>query len=114
MGTHRSPLKGGITVGKLAGTVVAAGALLFGAPAAMAVADPLSDTVGNVNNIVRGLTENTNGIARGLTEGTNGIARGLTEGSNGIARGLTENTNLIVRGNVENANLMLRGFFFHP
>jgi hypothetical protein len=114
MSKHRAAFEGGITVGKLAGTVVAAGALLFTAPAAMALADPLSDTVNNVNNIVRGLTENTNKIARGLTENTNGIARGLTEGTNGIARGLTEDTNKIVRGNVENANLMLRGFFFHP
>jgi hypothetical protein len=114
MGKHRAPLQGGITVGKLAGTTVVAGALLFGAPAAMAVADPLSDVVNNVNNVARGLTEGTNNIARGLTEGTNGIARGNTEGSNGIARGLTEGTNIIVRSGVENANLMLRGLFFHP
>ena len=98
MSTHQTSSKGSFTVGKLAGTMVAAGALLFAAPAAVAFADPLGDTVNNVNNIVRGNVENLNKIVRGNVEGTNGIARGNTEGTNGIVRGNVGNTNLILRG----------------
>jgi hypothetical protein len=98
MGRHQASSKSSFTVGKLAGTVVAAGAVLFAAPAATAFADPLGDTVNNVNNIVRGNVENLNKIARGNTEGTNGIVRGNVEGTNGIVRGNVGNTNLILRG----------------
>jgi len=75
MSTHQTSSKGSFTVGKLAGTMVAAGALLFAAPAAVAFADPLGDTVNNVNNIVRGNVEGTNNIVRGNVFGGNGSSR---------------------------------------
>lgn len=121
MGKHLKSTRSGITLGKLAGTAVAAGALLFATPAAAAFADPLGDlgkaidgTVSGVNGVARGNTEGLNKILRGQTEGLNGVLRGNTEGSNGILRGNVEGLNGIVRGNIENANLMLRGFFFAP
>jgi len=98
MGKHQASSKSNFPVGKLAGTLVASGALLFAVPAATAFADPLGDTVNSVNNVVRGTVENTNKILRGNTEGTNLILRGNTEGTNQILRGNVENTNLILRG----------------
>jgi hypothetical protein len=98
MSAHQTSSKGSFTVGKLAGTMVAAGALLFAAPAAVAFADPLGDTVNNVNNIVRGNVEGTNNILRGNVFGGNGILQGNVFGGNNILQGNVNNTNLILRG----------------
>jgi hypothetical protein len=121
MGKHQASSKSSFTVGKLAGAMLAAGAVLFAAPAATAFADPLGDlgktlngTVDGANHVLRGDVEGFNGVLRGDTEGFNGVLRGDTEGFNGVLRGDTEGFNGVLRNNVENANRMLQGLFFHP
>jgi hypothetical protein len=98
MGKHRASSKRSFTVGKLAGTVGAAGALLFAAPAAKAFADPLGDTINHVNNIVQGNVFGGNDILRGNVFGGNDILRGNVFGGNNILQGNVNNTNLILRG----------------
>ena len=98
MAKHQASAKGSFTVGKLSVTVVAAGALLFAAPVAMAFADPLGDTVNSVNNIVQGNVQGGNGILRGNVFGGNGILQGNVAGGNQILLGNVNNTNLILRG----------------
>jgi hypothetical protein len=110
MGKHQASSKRSFTVGKLAGTFVAAGAVLFAAPAAMAFADPLGD----LGKALNGTAQGANGVLRGDVEGFNGVLRGDTEGFNGVLRSDTEGFNGALRSNVSNAALMLTGFFFHP
>jgi hypothetical protein len=105
MDKHQASSKGSFTVGKLAGTVVAAGAVLFAAPAAMAFADPLGDlghavnsTVNQVNSVVQGNLNNLGGIGQGNVNGTGGIGQGNVNGTGGILQGNVNNTNLILRG----------------
>ena len=84
MSKHQASSRGAFTVGKLAGTVAAAGVVLFAAPAATAFADPLGDlghavnsTVNQVNTVVQGNVNGTNGILQGNVNNTNTILRGL-------------------------------------
>ncbi|PXW94508.1 hypothetical protein [Mycolicibacterium moriokaense] len=105
MRKYQASSKGSFTVGKLAGTVVAAGAVLFAAPAAMAFADPLGDlghavnqTVNQVNTVVQGNVNGANGILQGNVNGANGILQGNVGGGNGILQGNVNNTNNILRG----------------
>ncbi len=109
-------MKSKITVGKLAGTVVAAGALLFAAPTAVAFADPIGDlgkaldsAAKDVNNVVRGNVFGANNILNGNVNGGNNILNGNVNGGNGILQGNINNANAILQGNVNNANLILRG-----
>jgi hypothetical protein len=105
MSKNQASSKGIFTVGKLAGTVVAAGAVLFAAPAAVAFADPLGDlghlqnqTVNQVNSVVVGNVNGGNKILQGNVNGGNNILQGNVNGANKILQGNVNNTNLILRG----------------
>ncbi len=105
MGKHQASSKRSVTVGKLAGTVVVAGAALFATPAAMAFADPLGDLGHAVNSAVN----QVNSVVQGNVNGTNGILQGNVVGGNGILQGNVNGGNQILQGNVNNTNLILRG-----
>jgi hypothetical protein len=94
MSNYQASSRGSATVGKLAGTVVIAGAALFAAPAAMAFADPLGDLGHAVNSAVN----QVNSVVQGNVNGGNGIVQGNVAGGNQILQGNVNNTNLILRG----------------
>ena len=116
MDTHRASMKGSRTVGRLAGTMVAAGAVLFAAPAAIAFADPVGDlghalnsTANQVNSVVQGNVNGLNKIVQGNVTGGNNIVQGNVTGGNNIVQGNVTGGNNIVQGNVTNTNNIVRG-----
>jgi len=105
MSKHQASSKGSFTVGKLAGAIVAVGAVLFAAPAAVAFADPLGD----IGKVLNGTANQVNSVVQGNVNGGNGILQGNVAGGNGILQGNVFGGNGILQGNVNNTNLILRG-----
>lgn len=119
MGKHQSSAKSNFPVGKLAGTLLAAGGLLFAVPAATAFADPLSDAVNSVNNVVRGNVDGLNNIVRGQItalnqadrdqgSALNQAARDQASALNQAARDQASALNQAARDNLTDTNAFLR------